>query len=152
MAKLFSWDPWIELESMQEDLLRLVEDVVSLSPFSHTSSSALRFRPVADVLEQKDQFIILLELPGVDREDIVIEIYDQKLVIHGERRFTVAESVTSFHTLEGAYGQFERQFALPARIDTSTIKAKLTAGVLMVFISKEPATPTHTVIAINMDK
>ncbi|NLV95849.1 MAG: Hsp20/alpha crystallin family protein [Desulfovibrionales bacterium] len=137
---------------MQEDLFRLIEDVVRSSPFARTSSQVVRYRPVADVIEQEEQFIILVELSGIDQEDISIEVHGKKLIVYGTRAFPVASPSVSFHALEGSYGQFERQFILPVDINTSSIKAVLKSGLLMIFISKVRTIPAHTIISVNVDE
>lgn len=152
MAKLFSWDPWVELEGMQEDLFRMVEDVVRLTPLASSSARRVQYRPVADVIEQEEGFVILVELPGVEREDISLEIHGKKIFVYGQRSFPINSTSVSFHTLEGAYGPFERQFVLPTIINASAVKAKFKAGLLMILVSKVPVASSRKTIVVNVDE
>lgn len=152
MAKLFSWDPWLELETMKEDMSRLVDNVACSSPFSRSAVKVARFRPVADVLEQDDAFVLLVELPGVELEDVVLEVHGAELVVYGERRFAFDSTKAAFHIMEGSYGCFGRQFVLPMDISASRVTASMRAGLLMVRVPKEPERPAKRTISVSVEE
>lgn len=150
MAKLFAWDPWIELEGMQEDLTRILEGVLRAAPQPKTLNQGVCFAPVADILEQKDKFVILVELPGVLQENIGVEVSGKQIVVYGQRPLPTASAGASFHALEGRYGQFERQFLLPIAINTDMVRAKFRDGLLMIVVFKEPKVVTHRSIVVHV--
>lgn len=151
MAKLFSWDPWLELECMKEDMKRLVEDWTQPSPFARGVGRAAQFVPAADVLESEEGFRILVELPGLEREDVTLEVHGNELVVKGERTPLNDRGGVVFHVLERSYGIFQRRFVLPLNISNLSVHAAMRAGLLEIVVSKEtlPSIPRNLTIAVE---
>ncbi len=92
--------------------------------------------PVIDIEEDKDQFTVSAELPGMKKDDIDISIDDNIIIISGERASKKEEKEKTYHRIERAYGKFYRAISLPRDIDESKIKASFNDGILVVCLPK----------------
>lgn len=107
--------------------------------FFNNSSSNYRkdsFMPSVDVSETDSQFEVSVELPGLKKEDINVDLEKGRLTISGERKFKNEEEGKNFHRLETQYGKFSRSFYLPDTIDDESISAKYEDGILNITIKK----------------
>ena len=136
-----SFNYWIEIQNMKERIEELMDEVYESFDIFRHKEEVPSWRPVADVYETTSSYVIQLEVPGIEKEDISVEIKGKELVISGERRFIKDVSGTSYHIMERAYGPFYRKFLLPDDVDTSKISANLQNGLL-----------TITVLKLNKDK
>jgi len=78
-----------------------------------------------------------VDLPGVKKEDISIDIKDNTLLISGERSFKEERAEKDYYKVESSYGKFQRSFALPENVDVENIEAACTDGVLEVVLPKQ---------------
>jgi HSP20 family protein len=117
------------LTSLQNELDRLFEGQAA-------------WAPALDVQEDKDNFRVRVELPGLKREDIEVSLDDGAVVISGERKpETVAEG-TEVHRQERYYGKFSRALTLPAALAGDKVTAAYKDGILTVTLPKaEEAKP-----------
>jgi HSP20 family protein len=107
---------------------------------SYTETS--QWIPAVDIKEDKKQFIILADLPGVDKNDINISMENNILTIKGSRPESIKEEQNNYYRIERVRGNFHRQFTLPDTADESKIEAKVQKGVLEIIIpKKETARP-----------
>lgn len=94
---------------------------------------AAGFVPAVEVARDGEDVVVRVELPGIDVDrDVAIEVERGKLVISGERRDTRADSPDGVLVRELRYGQFRREFALPAGISPEQVEASYDAGLLDV--------------------
>lgn len=93
----------------------------------------------ADVLDDNDNVIVKLEIPGLDAENFDIQVVEKYLVVRGEKRAQRESREGRYHVLECAYGSFERIIPLPAAVDESRTNAQYRNGVLRVTLPKLPA-------------
>jgi HSP20 family protein len=94
------------------------------------------WRPNADIIETKDEYLVKGYLPEVKKADVKIEVVDGVLKIHGERKFALDEKKDTVHRVETYYGKFERAFTLPDSVDATKIRAECADGVLTVHLPK----------------
>jgi HSP20 family protein len=107
--------------------------------------------PAVDVLETEDSYLLFAELPGVAREDLQLQVKEQRLELSGRRR-SLGES-RNFLRMERSYGPFRRIFDLGAPVDTDGITARFDRGVLQVSLPKRsPARPGKTVVPVEEEK
>jgi HSP20 family protein len=135
---LVRWDPFRELESMQNRLNRLFADV----PSQRSGEDGMSFSgwsPAVDVQETDNEFLIKADLPDVKKEDVKVELLDGALTIEGERQQEKEEKGKTFHKIEREYGKFLRRFALPNEVDASRVQAEFKNGVLNVHLPKSAA-------------
>jgi HSP20 family protein len=116
------WDPLRDLLDVQQRMNRLAQ-----GPAGWT--------PSVDLLETADSYVVTIELPGVTRQDIHLEVHDGRLTITGNRRER-ALACEQYHRIERGHGPFSRSFQLPMPIDSDRISADLKDGVLTVTCPK----------------
>jgi HSP20 family protein len=117
------WDPLHDLLALHERLNRLgTED----SP---------GWTPAVDLYETADRFVLSIELPGLTRDQIKIDIQNETLTIRGERPVRHEEGL-HFHRVERGHGAFSRSFPLPQPVRDDEIQADFRDGVLTVVVPK----------------
>lgn len=117
------WDPLHDLLALHERMNRLGSD----DPPGWT--------PALDLYETADRFVLSIELPGLTRDQIKIELQHDTLVVRGERAVH-HEDGAQFHRVERGHGPFTRSFALPHPVDANQVQAEFRDGVLTVAIPK----------------
>ena len=99
------------------------------------AANVAAWQPAVDIRHEADQFVLQADLPGVDPEQITLEMDKNVLVIKGQRTAPSAEGQASGRR-ERVFGSFERRFSLPDTADTEQITASSQHGVLEVRIAK----------------
>ena len=94
------------------------------------------WNPAVDLYEKDDHFVIKAELPGVDKNDIKVDLKDRVLTLSGERTYDNEVKEENYYRKERSYGKFQRAFRLPADVDSDKIKAEFKDGVLQVEVPK----------------
>lgn len=94
------------------------------------------FSPSIDISETDKQFIIDVEVPGMNKKDIDLNIENDMLTISGERSFKKEEDGKQFHRVESHYGTFNRTFRLPDHVDSESVKATYDNGILQITFNK----------------
>lgn len=97
-------------------------------------SQNVNFKPVCDIDETEDHYLVSFDLPGVKKEDLSIEVKDNHLFVTGERRKEYKDTKAKHY--ERTYGKFQRAFALPEKVDSSQVEASYEDGVLHLLIPK----------------
>jgi HSP20 family protein len=96
--------------------------------------------PAVDIKEEDERFVISVDVPGVDPEQIEITMEHGTLTIRGERKLeTQEEGEKSYRRVERLHGAFYRRFSLPDTADAEKISAKGQNGVLEIVIPKQAA-------------
>jgi HSP20 family protein len=90
--------------------------------------------PAIEVRKCNGDMVVTAELPGLNKEDVKVEMTEDALVIRGERKTEHKEDHDGFHTTERSYGRFYRSIPLPEGAKTEEVKAELADGVLKVSI------------------
>lgn len=97
------------------------------------------FQPRVDVVDDGDALRITAELPGLDRQEVQIQIEDEALVLRGEKKLESKTEEKGCYRLERAFGSFQRVIPLPDGIDVERAEAKFDKGVLTVRFPKTAA-------------
>jgi HSP20 family protein len=136
-------DPLRELEQLQEHMTQLMTAVLGADPFAVGNGA---WTPLADVTESDDAYLVEIEVPGVQRKDVTVEVAGGELRITGE--IVEKERVGWFRHRTRRAGQFAYRTLLPGDIDVDSVTADLANGVLTVRVPKtEGARPRR--IAVN---
>jgi HSP20 family protein len=94
------------------------------------------FTPVTDLIETDESYLLSVDLPGIKKEDIKIEVVENTIVISGERQVQKRTENEKFQHSEKNYGYFKRSFSLPKSVDANAIQALHQDGVLEVTLPK----------------
>lgn len=94
--------------------------------------------PRMDVAERGNDTVVVLELPGVKKEDLSITVKDGFLTISGERKPSEAPEKSVVIRSEITRGKFSRSFELPHEVDLNGVTAELVNGILQVVLPKSP--------------
>lgn len=112
----------------------------SCRPAARQAVSALR--PRVDIEENEAEYRVRMDLPGVKREDLKVEIENDTLLIEAERKSETSEDVQVLHRERASHARFSRRFSLGDSVQPEAIKAQLTEGVLLLTLPKaEKALP-----------
>ncbi len=148
------WNPARELLNAEREFNRLFNSLGSR--FGLMDSSEMEeygnavWTPLTDITEDKDYFVIKLDLPGVSKEDVKISYSDGMLSISGERKQEKETKDAKFHRMERAYGKYFRSFSLPSKIKEDRIDAEFKDGQLIITVPKaEEAKPKEIPIKIK---
>lgn len=136
---LTRWDPFRELEDMNERLSRVIGRTGLARGREGGGKDTLvdfDWAPSVDIAETPEDFQIKAELPEVKKEDVKISIEDGVLRISGERKQEKEEQGKKWHRVERTYGSFLRTFALPTNVDESKVRADYKDGVLTLRLPK----------------
>jgi len=133
MTVLTRWDPFRELNVLQDRMSRLFQD---FAPRGEQDLTTGNFVPPVDIYEDEHSVTLKVEVPGLDPKDVDVQVENHTLTIKGERKFEKEEKEENFHRIERRYGSFVRSFTLPSTVDTDNIKADYENGVLKVQLAK----------------
>ncbi len=126
------WDPFRDLLKFQEKMNRFMDS--SFAEPSRKTRSV--WNPAVDVLETPDTYIFRVDLPGVGKDRISIEIRSRRLTIKGERDIEGEPRIAAYHSIERETGAFERNFMLPGEVNADEAEAKYKDGVLQIVLPK----------------
>jgi HSP20 family protein len=101
--------------------------------------------PALDVHENKNNFSVRVELPGLKREDIEVSLQEGVLVISGERKAEPVNEGTEVHRQERYYGKFTRALTLPAAVAGDKVAAQYKDGILTVTLPKAAEAKPKTI-------
>jgi HSP20 family protein len=106
--------------------------------------------PAVDLDEDDDRYIVRVELPGVDAEDVDLSVDEHMLTITGEKREHRETDRRGVRRVESCYGSFHRTVPLPAAIDPDAVKARCRKGELEVELPKaRPSSQTRRRITVE---
>lgn len=94
------------------------------------------YAPSIDISETEKQYLIDVEVPGINKDDIDLNIENNTLTISGERKFEKKEDNKQYHRVESHYGSFSRSFTLPDNVDVESISATYNNGILNITVDK----------------
>lgn len=145
---LTNWPSIGRLSDLRNELDRLFD-----LPFAAATAESpwvSGWTPALDVYEDKDQFVVKIELPGMDKEDIEVSLHDGSLTLSGERKNEhTTEEEQGVYRSERFFGRFQRTLDLPGAVDPGKVKADYRDGILTVTLAKaEEAKPRR--ISVNV--
>ncbi|NWF89140.1 MAG: Hsp20/alpha crystallin family protein [Ignavibacteriaceae bacterium] len=148
------WNPARELLNIEREFNKLFNAFgkrfgVSDSGADSEYENAV-WMPLTDIKEDKDNYFVMLDLPGVSKEDVKVSYADGQLSISGERKQEKETKDSKYHRVERAYGKYYRSFTLPQQVKEDKIEAEFKDGQLTVTVPKaEEAKPKELEIKIK---
>ena len=118
---------------MHREMDRMFEDFFGNA---RPASGSVLLRPSVDIAESKKAYRISVEVPGIDPDQIELQVDGETLVLSGEKRQESSDEEEGFHRMERSYGQFRRVLTLPEDADAEGIKADFKNGVLEIKVPR----------------
>jgi HSP20 family protein len=135
-------DPFQGLRIFEDAVTRMMSEPRASRPWS----------PAVDVVESENELILKADLPGVNQDEIDVQVERQTLTLRGERKFEKEQNAEGYHRIERNYGSFVRSFTVPSTVDTEKVSAQYKSGVLTVRLpKKEAAKPRQVKVQIPDD-
>lgn len=140
-----AWPTFERVSTLRDELDRLFDFALP----SRDSGLFGGWTPALDVHDEKDNFTVRVELPGLKKEDIALRLHEGVLTISGERKREQENKEGNTFRSERYFGRFQRSVTLPAQVDAAKVKATYKDGVLTVDLPKaEEAKPKHIEVAV----
>ena len=128
----------------------MLSDFRTRAPFGEEELTQGAWIPAVDIYETKESILLNVELPGVTKEDISLEVKDSTLMLRGEKKLEKDVKEENFHRMERAYGSFTRAFTLPSTVQQDKVKAKFRDGILEIVLPKaEEAKPKQIKVDVG---
>ena len=151
MTVLTRWDPFREFTTVQDRLNRLFRE--SYGEGREEALTTSTFAPPVDVYEDEHNVMLKIEVPGIDEKDIDVQIENNTLTVHGERKFEKEEKEENFRRVERQYGSFTRSFTLPNTVDAEQVQAHYDKGILKIQLAKKAeAKPKQIKVNVSSEK
>ena len=133
---------WPAQGSMKDPVKQIFDRLFEGSLFQNTADESSvvtsQWVPRVDIKEEADRFLLYADIPGVDPQDIEVQMDKGLLTIKGERREEKVHETERYSRIERPHGVFHRRFALPDSADPDGITASGHNGVLTISIPKRP--------------
>jgi len=128
-------DPLKDLLDLQERMNRLFDETLSRGEIDELGAATPGWAPLADVFDTPGAYLLEIELPGLARDSIDVQVKGRELTVRGERHPAGGRSAT-FHRLERQYGPFVRSFKFDVDIDAEDVRAEIRDGLLHLVVPK----------------
>lgn len=129
------WEPFVslrrEIDRLFDDISRRPSRLFEMRPWAH-----MPVLPAADIVEQDAEFVVTLDVPGMDEKDIEVKVTDDSITIRGEKAEEKKEVKGDYRLSERRHGSFVRTFSLPESADAEKISATYEKGVLKLVMPK----------------
>jgi HSP20 family protein len=132
-------DPFAAITALQRAL-----DSRLQSEWMGASTAGAGSYPPINIFQQKDDFVAVIELPGVDKDGLQIEAKENAVRISG-RKTPQYDDKASVHRRERLFGVFDRTLSLPVQIDAEGIRAEYRDGLLALFIPRAASEKPRTI-------
>ena len=145
------WDPFRELSDLQSEVNRVFNGSTLRRRYGQEpeATETCQWAPPVDIYEQGEHVLLRIELAGLEKEDIGVDVENGLLSIRGEKKSLTAQDGTTFHRVESRYGKFCRSFTLPDSLDPNKIEAAYKNGVLTLTLArKQEALPKKVDVKI----
>ena len=147
---IVSWDPFREVATLQDRINRLFDDAFPRKADPGDDPNLAGWRPAVDIFETDNGVVLEVELPGVSKADVSVEVKDNILTIRGERRVQKDVATDNYYRRERAYGTFRRAFNLHYVVHPEKIRATFNDGVLRIDVPK-PEEEKPKQVTVNVD-
>jgi HSP20 family protein len=153
---LVRWNPARELATWPSDLFGIQRemnrmfDTMFRFDTREEDTAFTAWTPAVDIDEHDDEYIVKVELPGVNKDDVKITIESNILTLRGEKKQEKEIKKENYHRVERSYGTFQRSFTLPTTVKSDKIDAIYKDGVLQIALPKaEEAKPKQIEVKVK---
>ncbi|MGB0104241.1 MAG: Hsp20/alpha crystallin family protein [Candidatus Sulfotelmatobacter sp.] len=155
MTLLTRPEPFREFSTQQDRMNRLNRLFrESYSPEGPEDAlTTTNYAPPVDIYEDEHNITLKMEVPGIDEKDIDVQIVNNTLTVHGERKIEKEEKEENFRRVERQYGEFTRSFTLPSSVDPGQVSANYEKGLLKITLAKKAeAKPKQIKVNVGSEK
>lgn len=131
------WNPLHDLINLQDRMNRLFEDATQRRTTGQQSRDDFEradWTPMADIYETENSYVVALDLPGIDRTALEVDVDDNRLMVRGTRLIDDSKQ----HRTERPRGKFFRTFTVPRTVDQNNVVAEYKDGVLEITLPRRP--------------
>lgn len=131
------WNPLHDLINLQDRMNRLFEDATQRRTTGQQSRDDFEradWTPMADIYETETGYVVALDLPGIDRTALEVDVDDNRLMVRGTRLIDDSKQ----HRTERPRGKFFRTFTVPRTVDQNNVVAEYKDGVLEITLPRRP--------------
>jgi HSP20 family protein len=147
---LVKWDPFRDVAELQNRINRMFDDSFGPSRDREDEVNMCAWRPAVDIYETEIGVILSVDLPGVGKENVSVEVKDNILTLKGERLPKTEIKQEAYYRQERCYGTFQRSFTLHHNIQPNLIKATFKDGMLEIEIPR-PEEEQPKQITVNVE-
>ncbi len=145
--QLLHWNPFSEIDAFLEGYRR---DLSSSSRQDAKNGTRSTWQPAVDIRENEQSFVIDVDLPGMTREEVQVQVKEEVLHVQGKREAQVLSEGDRALRSERRFGEFERRFTMPENVRAEGIEARFEHGVLRIVLPKvEEAQPKAFDVQVN---
>ena len=132
----------------QREINRVFDGMITRGDYE--GDTLCDWTPPVDIVERDSEFVIHVDLPGLEREDIHVGVENNSLSVSGERTRVEPKEAERGYRTERHCGTFKRVFSLPRSVDAGSVKAEYRHGVLTVALPKsEQARPREIEVKVT---
>ncbi|WP_340819263.1 Hsp20/alpha crystallin family protein [Methanolobus sp. WCC4] len=136
------WEPFDEMRRMQERLYNMFGEESAPTELMNMDTLS----PLVDIEEKDDEIIVTTDLPGVSKDDVNIDIKNNRVWINANTHKELKEEKEGYLMRERTYNRFARAFNLPSAVNEEQASAKLEDGVLTIKIPKAEIEEKHRIM------
>jgi HSP20 family protein len=125
-------NPFSLIRRFGEDMEQLLDEFGFGRAIPRGFGQIAAWAPQVEVLQRDNQLVIRADLPGINKDNVKVELRDDSVVLRGERQEERKEEHDGFYRTERSYGSFYREIPLPQGVDTSQATATFRDGVLEI--------------------
>ena len=127
-------NPFRDLTRMETAFDRMFDNFPEVT--ARTGENRFTFAPSCEVSEENNHYTLKFDLPGIPKDQVKIELADNRLTVSAERKEETRKDTKKVHLEELSYGSYMRTFTLPSAVDEKKVDAKYDNGVLTITIPK----------------
>jgi HSP20 family protein len=152
---IIRWNPTRELASFPSDIFSMQREMNRMFDnfFRGADEPGLlngSWLPAVDVAEEENEYVVKVELPGVNKDDVKITLESNILTVRGEKKAEKETKDKNYHRMERSYGSFQRSFTLPTSVKNDKIDAQYRDGILSITLPKaEEAKPKQIEVKVK---
>ena len=147
---IVKWDPFRDVAALQDRINRIFSESFDSSRELDDDSSLTDWRPPVDIYEGAEGYVLKVELAGVEKEDVSVEVKDNVLSLTGERLLDPGVKDEQYYRKERSFGRFQRSFTLQESIRPEQVKASYKNGVLTIVVPK-PTKEKAKQVSVKID-
>ena len=143
------FDPFADITRLRHQMGRMLDDAQGTGAAAQEAERV--WRPSVDLFEDEDGLTLRLDVPGIDRASLDVQLTGEELVVRGERKWVAPEKGACVHS-ERKYGPFHRSFRIGVPLQHDAVAAKYGDGVRTVRLPKAEAVKPRKVAVKTTDE